>query len=210
MGFGLLFIGYFFMLFVPLSEVALMPNMAFIGCVVMLFALKRLITYCEGYDAFVKARILLFPLFLLTLASFICALLVPDISAVLQIIQLATSVILGLFSLFLFLGIFKLAANVELPKLSARARGLISLSVVFMIFSAVSGASQILFSSIDTTNLSLTVKGLLHYTDFAAYLLENAFLLFALALLFSCYARICLEGDTDMAPKNKSKGNKKQ
>ena len=210
MGFGLLFIGYFFTLFVPPSGVGLMPNMAFIGCVIMLFALKRLITYCEGCNAFIKARILLFPLFLLSLASFICGFVIPDISVVMQIIKLFTSVILGLFSLFLFLGIFKLAADVELPKISARARGLISLSVVFMIFSFVSGVSQVIFSNTDATSLSQNVKGLLHYTDFAAYLLENAFLIFALALLFSCYARICLEGDEDMAPKTKSKGSKKQ
>lgn len=208
MGFGLLFIGYFFMLFVPLGELALMPNLSFIGCVIMFFALNRLITYCEGYSAFVKARILLFPLFGLTLASFLCGIIAPNIPVLSQILWLAVSVTLAVYSLLLFLGIFKLAADVELPKLSARARGLISLSVVYAIFSLVSGICQAVFANMDATGLSVTVKGLLHYTDFAAYLLENAFLLFALALLFSCYARICLEGDADMAPKNKSKGKK--
>lgn len=208
MGFGLLFIGYFLMLFVPLSELALMPNLSFIGCVIMFFALKRLITYCEGCNAFVRARILLFPLFGLTLASFLCGIIIPHVSIVMQILWLAVSVSLAVYSLMLFLGIFKLAADVKLPKVSARARGLMSLSVVYAIFSFVSGILQVVFSNVDASGLSVTVKGLLHYTDFAAYLLENAFLLFALALLFTCYMRICLEGDVDMTQKNKSKGKK--
>ncbi len=209
MGFGLLFIGYFLLLFIPLGELSLLPNLAFIGCAIMFFALKKLITYCESYKDFRTARMLLIPLFILSLASFAVDIIAPGLSTLLQIIWLITSVIVSVYSLLLFCGIFRLAADVELPKVSARARGLMSLSVVYGIFSLVSGICQVLFSNIDAAGLSVTVKGLLHYTDFAAYLLENAFLLFSLALLFTCYIRICLEGDVDMAPKNKPKGNKK-
>ena len=45
MGFGLLFIGYFFMLNFPFQGIDLLPDV--VGCIIMLVAVRKLLLYCD-------------------------------------------------------------------------------------------------------------------------------------------------------------------
>ncbi len=206
MGFGLLFIGYFFMLFIPLSELDLLPNLAPVGCVIMFLGLQRLIRYAANCTSFKHSLPFMAALFMSTLASFIFSVIGVD-SSLAECIEILNSPLLSLYSIMLFLGIHKLSAEVELPKVSARARRMITLSLVYGLLSMTSGICQIIFVGKD--GLSTNILALLHYSDFAAYILEHLFLFMTLALIFTCYMRICLEGDEDMLPKDKSQRKRK-
>lgn len=203
MGFGLLFLGYFFMLFIPLGELNLFLNLAPIGCIIMFFALQKLIKYCQSCYTFKWARTVLAFLLASTLTSFVLGVFTanPLTVSITPYVEILSAILLSTYSILLFIGIFKLSAEVELPKLSARARRMITVALVYGLLALVSGIMQILFSN--ATNLATTTLALLHYTDFASYILEHIFLFLTLALLFTCYIRICLEGDEDMMPKDK-------
>lgn len=199
MGFGLLFIGYFFLIFFPLDSVNILPNLAFIGCVIMYRGLTRLVLYCPDCKGFRAARITLIPLSILSLALLVIR-FVPiggDISYSLKpTLGLVSTLLICVYSLTVFIGVHKLSRQVELPRLANRAVRMMALSVVYTLADSVSYVCQVMFKAGSMPGDAAEV--VIRYIALIAMLLEYISLFLSLALLFTCYIRICLEGDEDM------------
>ena len=70
MGFGLLFIGYFFYLPLSYNGFDLLPDI--IGVLIMFSALRRLSFYCPGNRFFRLAKVILVPMGALSVGMFGC------------------------------------------------------------------------------------------------------------------------------------------
>ncbi len=199
MGFGLLFLGYFFLLSLPLGNLDLLPDI--IGWGMMFFALKKLGGYCPDNRHFAMAKWAVLPAAAVSLVHFVVfGFFINEgaVSASMEtpalVLQLGYGVLVSVFNVLLLLGIHKLSGEVELPKLSARARHLLALTAVYYIAQIFyySGALEAMIGAMERAQL------ILNYVSFAIYLLNYLLIFLMLALLFSCYMHICLEGDEDM------------
>lgn len=203
MGFGLIFIGYFFLIFFPLSRIDVLPNIALIGCIIMLFGLKRLTHYCSDNRAFSLAKILGVALSALSLAA-----LMLDIAGIdgmlteqaRSVLIPVTNVIYALaivaFTAAFFVGVYKLSGEVELPKLAKRSVIMLSANAAYLIAEIAASVCSLVHTFGSLTNDSFTI--VTGYLGIIAFLFAYVILFLNLALVFSCYAHICLEGDEDM------------
>lgn len=200
MGFGLLFIGYFFLLFFPVGSMGVLPNIAALGCIIMFSACGRLSHFAQDCKGFKLARYTLIPYFGIAVAD-----LALDIACYAGVsdqvtdtylakpLTLAADLIFGVFAVFLMVGIYKLAKEVELPKIASRTGIVLSISVLFSLFAAVSDIAAFV-----TVPVSSRITAAVNYIGFAAFILEYLAIFLSLAHIFSCYMNICLEGDEDM------------
>ncbi|MBQ8250184.1 MAG: hypothetical protein IJY93_09970 [Clostridia bacterium] len=208
MGFGFLFIGYFFLLFYPLDTIGMLPNLSIIGCVLMLAAMKRLIQYCPENKSFKAAKYALVLLSLFSAAMLVLNFIPADTTsadsasaASMGTICIYSAVLLAkltlcIYSITLFLGIHRLSNEVELPKLASAATRRITVTGVFGAAMLLSGIAEIVISSTATVNDEFRM--IVAYVGLFSRLLEYVCILVNLLLIFSCYAKICLEGDEDM------------
>ena len=126
MGFGLLFIGYFFYLPLSYNGFDLLPDI--IGVLIMFSALRRLSFYCPGNRFFRLAKVILVPMGALSVGMFGCQ--AASVSGALSEtldkwlytpLTLVYIIAIGVYHAFLLLGVYTLSKSVELPKLAARA-----------------------------------------------------------------------------------------
>ncbi len=203
MGFGHIFIGYFFLIFFPLSRVELLPNLSIVGCFFMFMGLRRLIHYCNDKPQFKKAESALIGLAVLSAVTLVfdavkmCGAVSDSVKSYASpFINVAYAAIVCTFVLFLLNGICKLAKEVGLPKLSKRAVWMMSVTVLYVVLEVSACAcSLILGFSGSTSDVFAAITA---YMGLFAFLLAYLCIFLNLSLLFSCYARICLEGDEDM------------
>ena len=197
MGFGLLFIGYFFMLNFPFQGIDLLPDV--VGCIIMLVAVRKLLLYCND-RGFRYAEKSLYPFTIFALMLLFYQLadffgFLPDaLSRLYYAFMIVYSLIVGAYHVFLLYGIFTLSKSVSLNKLSARATRMVALTAVYYLaqilnYTNVSGALASLTKSPDTVA---------SYINLTIYLLGVVWMLLTWRLIFSCYVHICLEGDEDM------------
>ena len=215
MGFGQLFIGYFFLIFFPLSRIDVLPNLAVVGCIFMFLGLRKLTFYCPTNKPFALAKIALAALSALCIMG-----LMLDVASLDTHFSDATDAILipvtnsvyaiGIvgFTACLFVGIYKLSIEVELPKLAKKSTFMLSVSVAYLLLEICSTVCSVVHSVGDIEKIDVDV--FIHFTSVTVYSGLFAFLaayltLFLnLSVLFSAYARICLEGDEDMPSKEDS------
>ena len=192
MGFGFLFLGYFFLLNLPVGNVDILPDV--LGWLLMFGGLRRLCWYCPQDKSFPRAKLVLIPAAVLSVLVFVLDIVMAGgESPVLFTAQLLYSVLQGAYELFLLLGIHRLAVSVELPKLAARAGRMLAFTAVYYLLQLV------YYTGIMNAALpSYSAAYVQNYLAFAIYILGYLWLLLTLALLFTCYARICLEGDEEM------------
>ena len=199
MGFGLLFIGYFFILSLPVGGIDILPD--FIGWLIMLAGLKCLISHCPKNKGFGYARPVLLICAVLSIAVFGCQL--ASASGMLsdglskyfyEPLKIVYSTGVGIFHAMLFLGIFSLSREVELPKLSNRARRMLVLTALYYICELLSGVgiTKLIANSAQSPEVVLS------YMNLVIYVMGSLWLILSWALLLACYMRICLEGDEDM------------
>lgn len=203
MGFGLLFIGYFFMIFFPIDSVGILPNLAVIGCPFMFLGLKRLTHFCPDCKGFTEAKYVLIPLSVLSTAMLALDIAKTGTELSLDMmlyfaepLSIVSELTLCIYSMFLFLGIYRLAHDIELPKIAAAAVRRITILCVYGIASTFCGVCSIILSSNTAEASAFTAA--VFYIGLIALLLEYLCIFLNLSLLFSSYARICLEGDEDM------------
>jgi uncharacterized membrane protein len=199
MGFGLLFVGYFFNLSLPYKGVDILPDL--IGCILMYLALNRLCGYCPDNQGFRNARILLYPY-----TVFATATLGTQVAGLFTTIPknieryfftplyILYSVTIGVYLIFLLTGIHSLSKSVELEKTATRARRLITLTVVYYFLQLLFYFDIFNFIA----NLTDSPDVVLSYINITIYVIGLIWLLLTLSLIFTCYMRICLEGDEDM------------
>ncbi len=203
MGFGHIFIGYFFLIFFPLSRVELLPNLSAIGCIFMFMGLRRLMRYCNDKPQFKKAMWALIGVTALSAVSLIfdvikmCGIVSDSVKAyAAPFINVAYAITVCIFVLFLFNGICKLAKEVGLPSLSKRAVWMMSVTVLYAVLEVSACACSLILGF--SGNTSDVFAALTAYIGLFAFLLAYLCIFLNLSILFGCYARICLEGDEDM------------
>ncbi len=195
MGFGYIFVGFFFLLRMQLYGVDITPD--FIGCILMYSGMKRLCGYTRENRALASARAVLLPLTGVTAVEFVLQLTtlaveLPEL--LLTAVRLIAMLTVGVFTTALLVGIHKLSLEVELPKLARRAVGAIAVTGVYYILSLLGslGATEALASLAEKPGLMLSLIS-------AATLALSLVWFFSVWLTIgSCYMRICLEGDEDM------------
>lgn len=203
MGFGYLFVGYFFLIFFPLSRVDLLPNLAVIGCMFMTAGIKRLTFYCRDNRNFKRAEISLVMLMAVSVASLafdiaeMCGVVTDSIEVYIDpAVNVAYAIVCCIFVFTLFCGIHKLSREVGLPTLAKRTVWMMTVTVVYAASEVVSCiCSLVLKLSELPSDEFIMITG---YLGLFTFLLAYLSIFLNLALLFTCYARICLEGDEDM------------
>lgn len=203
MGFGLTFIGYFFLIFFPLSRIDVLPNIAIIGCIVMLLGLKKLTNYCSDNRAFSLAKLLgvvLTAVSIVALMLDIAAidnLIVEELFPVLAPIANAIyALVITAFTGALFVGVYRLSGEVELPKLAKRSVFMLSVNVAYLVAELASSVCSLVRTF--GAQPGETFTAVTGYLGIIAFIFAYIILFLNLSLIFSCYARICLEGDEDM------------
>lgn len=186
-----------------MSRIDMLPNLAPIGCLVMFMGLRGLIYHCQDNKFFKMAKMSLIFLSVLSIAALALDIAAFDgtfgdaTNALLVLISNSVYAVgIVLFTAFLFIGIYKLALEVELPKLAKKSTIMLSVSVVYLLLEVTSTVCSLLFSQGAVTSESFTA--LTAYIGLFAFLFAYLSLFLNLSVLFSCYARICLEGDEDM------------
>lgn len=199
MGFGLLLIGYFFLMSLPLNGIDILPDI--IGYLIMLSALNALVKHCPKNNGFIRARLTVFPTAALSIAVLGCQLaaasgmLTSGLEKYLvNPIKTLYTIAIGVFHVFLLLGIFQLSCEVELKKLTNRSRRMIVLTAVYYLCEMLS----LLGLTKPIAALTPNPDRVLSYINASVYAIGNLWLFLTWALIFTCYMRICLEGDEDM------------
>lgn len=168
----------------------------------MLAALKRLKYYCPDYRSFRYAVLALAALTLSSALLLVTGALGLGGSEIwgaaeyaVGAAELIADISVIVLSVLLFLGVHRLAGEVELPGLASRSVRMISYAAAYGLAAVISDAARITATAVTFSDKLAVV---LNYTDFAAFILEYAFIFLCLAYFFTCYIRICLEGDEDM------------
>ncbi len=203
MGFGYLLIGYFFLIFYPLDSVGILPNLSVFGCIFIFAALKRLTRYCPDNKWFKAAKITLVPLSVLSLTMLVLNAVKSSGKLTDELrfyfaepLSIISKLTVCVFTVILFIGVHRLANEVELPKLASAATRRITVTGVWGAAMAFSGVFAIIITA--GVPVSTGFSGAVFYTGLFSMLLEYVCIIINLILIFSCYAKICLEGDEDM------------
>lgn len=199
MGFGLVLIGYFFMLNLPVGGIDILPDI--VGCLIMLSGVSKLILHCRDNNGFAYSRLVLYASAVLSIVILGCQF--AETSGMLtewlkqyfyKPMSFLYTAAIGLFHVTFFVGIFKLAKEVGLPKIANRSRRMLVLTLLYYIceFLSVTGITNIISSLSESHDMVLS------YINLTIYILGSLWMLFTFALILTCYMRICLEGDEDM------------
>ena len=192
MGFGLLFIGYLFTLDYSLQRVTfdLLPDV--IGYLIMFSAMCKLAPYNKGFG---YAKLLLLPLVALggVTAAFEVAGVVGYTPGSIIVDVVKTCSALSKFFMFAYtvaltIGIRDIARETDLPNVVFRAiRNMAMSSLYYVAYIATD------FMPIDGAKAQMV--------NMVVYTFGVLIIFINLILIFSCYMRICLEGDEDMPVK---------
>ena len=185
MGFGILFIGYFF-----LFNIAYFTLTDIVAAVLMLLALSSLSKFNKPLRcAFIADGVFV----LIALAEFFCEVLsmfsLADTSALLSVCIPLRYLTLAALNVFLLLGIRSLALEVGLEKLANKCTLTLSLPALTYLLSAILEISPLL-SSVDA---SLT-----QYVALLVLLLTVASVFLVLVRIYNAYMRICMPEDVEM------------
>lgn len=192
MGFGLLFIGYMFTLDYSLQKVVfdLLPDV--LGYLIMFSAMCKLAPYNKGFG---YAKVLLLPLIALggVTAAFEVAGVIGYTPGSIIVDIVKTCSMLSKFFMFAYtvaltMGIRDIARETDLPKVVFRAIRNMAMSSLYYV-------AYIAFDFMPISGAKAQMVNAIIYSFGVIVILLN------LLLIFSCYMRICLEGDEDMPAK---------
>ena len=192
MGFGLLFIGYIFSIDYSLQSITfdLLPDV--IGYLIMFSAMCKLAPYNKGFG---YAKLLLLPLIALggvAVAFEVAGALGYTPSAVIFDIVKMCSVLSKFFAfaytVSLTIGIRDIARETDLKNVSFRAIRNMAISVFYYL-------AYIALDLMPRSGAEAQMVNAIVYAFGVIVIFLN------LILIFSCYMRICLEGDEDMPAK---------
>lgn len=199
MGFGYLFLGYFFILNLPLRGFDILPDI--VGCLLMLAAFRRLTKYCPDNRHLKNANLVLMLYALMSALLLVYQAVglfveIPEsfVGLIYTPFSIVYSLVIGAYHLFMLLGIHSLAGQVGLDKLAARSVRMLTLTAVYYLFELLSYCGVLEYIA----GLTGQPAVVLSYVNLALYLLGVLWMLLIWALIFTCYMRICLEGDEDM------------
>ena len=199
MGFGILFLGYFCATFLTLNPIGIVVRV--LGYALTLFAILKLRQYNRNFDlAAIGSCVML----ALSVALMVCEgsgiLYSYGLTATRWIPEQIGTVIKYLYTVFDFVfhalllwGIRCIAKETEVSKISVNAvRNFIFIALYFLTY-ALNLVSKLLpLGEIELSRMQGTLAVIAYILMFVCWILN-------LALIFSCYARICDEGDEEMA-----------
>lgn len=191
MGFGILFIGYFFLLNVT-------PYRGFtdiISAAIMLFALYKLSGINRGFKlsfilcgAFLAVSLGELVLSVSSLFSFF------DVGVISPIVTIIRHGVVGTLSAMIMMGIRDISSEVDLPKIRNRSRCLIPATfIIYLLWIALEAAA-----GFTTHEVLATVLAWISLIVIVANIILNAVGLFT---VYGCYAQICMpEDNTPLMP----------
>ena len=189
------------MLFMPMGAMGILPNFSAVGCLLSLAALKRLNYYCPACKGFRAAVFTLIPQTVASLLLFILGMLgwgigekVGAAAIAVTITELVCDVLTVITSVCLFLGIHRLSGEVDLPNLTSRSVRMLSFTVAYGLLACTSGIAELVSGFVTKARIIVAFN----YINLAVFLLEYVFIFLCLLFFFTCYMRICLEGDEGM------------
>ncbi|MGM9680004.1 MAG: hypothetical protein ACI3XR_00710, partial [Eubacteriales bacterium] len=109
--------------------------------------------------------------------------------------ELAKNVLLLFFHVGLMKGIIELSRDVELPKLTGRARFGMLLSVCLYVIAIALQSLELLAPALVQSHATAY-----SYAGLTYMLLFYGMFFYNLLLIFSCYRQICYEGEEDLTP----------
>jgi hypothetical protein len=180
MGFGLLFIGYLLAFAFSVANVYMFFDV--VGSLIMAYALMKLSPHAKFFKA---AAALAAGLAALGVALFIIGLAAPDAEALLDVMSYVKAAAVLAFHVLLMLGIKDIAGYTELPAIGRKALRNLIIGCIYIALSVV---------------IPFTGDGA-QYFYLPVLLYGYVWIIMNAALIYSCYMRICLEGDEDMEPK---------
>ncbi len=186
MGFGLLFIGYFFTFLGAITPLSTFCYV--IGTGIIIYSLKNLIFENK---LFVATMVTSIALEIVSIAKMIMYVLGYVNNNAFNIVNLIQGYLAPLLNILLILAIYLIAKQVGLIKVQTKA-------IVDLILIGIYVISAIIFNVINNE----FAKERLFVVNVIAQLIYTVF---TLVIIFNCYARICYEGDEDM---EKETGNK--
>ena len=184
MGFGIMFLGYFFM-FVG-SFTTLSTYTAIVGSAIILFSLKELIYQNK---CFVASAVISILLVLDAIGVVFVDLLFPDMKALLDILSYVKNILAIALNTMLMVAIFVISKGVKLPKIQAKA-------VVTLGFIALQVIGAVLCSTAFKGN-EMVWSRLYPVTVICQFIA----CVIGLITVFNSYMRICYADDKDMTKK---------
>lgn len=200
MGFGFLLYGYLMIIEMGI-RVSLSPAIGFdvfpdlLGYIFFYLALRKLSPYARGFSQAKALCFLLFPAGAVTLLGQTLAWIgigMSFVPALLEYAKLGSNLLLLFFHAALLSGIAKLSADVELPRLSVKAKMGLGMSV-FCYFTGV----LLQLSEKLIPDLLAKYAGIHAYIGLLYQLLFYLVFFFNLYVIFSAYRQICYEGEED-------------
>ena len=190
MGFGTLFIGYFFLI-----NPSYFQYTDIIGAAVMLLGLYKLSRYDKSFFRATIAAALFFIISLVELAISLLDMII-GVSDAIYYIYAARYVCVLVLTVFILLGIKSIASEVEADELASRAKASLPLTAIF-------GAAAILEIPIFNT-LGEGAALALGWVAFAVLLSCVVFVINVLIVIYRAYMQICLPEQLHRSVKEKS------
>ncbi len=201
MGFGFLFLGYFFLFSLSNGGFDMIPDI--LGFLIMYKGMRLLCNACPdnrplGYAKWTMMGLIAFSGVILVtqlIGLFAASPLPAGVTNwLIAPLNLLYSLAIGGWHILFFWGIYLLAVQIELPKISRKARRNLALTAVYYLLTLISKTGLFRFIAEHLSSPDAAMS----YMNFALWLLGCLWLLFNITSLFSCYMWICLEGDEDM------------
>ncbi len=183
MGFGILFFGYLLLFFCRGAE--LFPDT--LAYILIFIALRTLTRHSEHFKNAKLFAMMLLPVGVVTDVFLFLGKFTPfEAGFVSEVMQILSAMTLLIFHYFLFEGIRALALELHLPKIADHARRNWWITVLYYVL--------VIFTSLRLCFMEEAMRyfGILVLVIGVCWIVLNA------VLIYSCYMKICLEGDEDM------------
>lgn len=184
MGFGIMFLGYFFMYIG--SFTTLSTYTAIVGSAIILFSLKELIYQNK---CFLASAIISILLVFDAIAVVFVDLLMSDTSLAYSILFYSRDILAAALNVMLMISIFVISKEVKLPKIQAK-------SVITLLFIGVYVICTILCNTVFVSNELMQSR---FYP--VSVVCQFIAAVIGLVTVFNSYMRICYEDDKDMTKK---------
>ncbi len=184
MGFGIMFLGYFFMYIG--SFTALSTYTAIVGSAIILFSLKELVYQNK---CFLTSAIISILLVFDAIAVVFVDLFLTDTSLAYSILFYSRDILAAALSVMLMVSIFIISKSVKLPKIQAK-------SVITLLFIGIYVIFTVLCNTAFRSNEFMQSR---FYP--VSVICQFIAAVMGLVTVFSSYMRICYEDDKDMTKK---------
>ena len=200
MGFGLLFISYLFLYSFPYKTLDITPD--FLGFIIAFLGIRLLAEYGCGWEKVKSFMYALLPVSFITLVLQILG-LTPITLPFMEIWNYVYIAFLLVYNILLLMAIYGIANDTGVISIKVRAQRNLVLTVLYY------GIMLLISLPISSVQEAVAYLSDKYAFGLIMYLFGYTWLILNSILIFSCYMRICREGDEEM-PEKESKLFKKK